>query len=96
MLWIGTNEGKDIRTIQYLVTSRWAKELDKTSRVNKVLYLDASMQWTQVAVDGKPEVRLRDQVASQYKAVRPHCISLRVCALKSPVSRCCEARDTAA
>jgi hypothetical protein len=37
-LWIGTSEGKDTRTIQYPVTSRWAKELDKTSGVNKVLY----------------------------------------------------------
>jgi hypothetical protein len=25
--WIGTGEGKVTRTIQYLVTSRWAKEL---------------------------------------------------------------------
>ena len=41
--WIGKSEGKDTRTIQYPVTSRWAKELvDKTSGVNKVLYLDAS------------------------------------------------------
>jgi hypothetical protein len=47
-LWIGTSEGKVSRTIQYPVTSRWAKELDKTSGVNEVLYLhDASMQWTQ-------------------------------------------------
>jgi hypothetical protein len=51
-LWIGISEGKDTRTIQYPVTSRWAKELDKTSGVNEVLYLDALMQWTQVAVDG--------------------------------------------
>jgi hypothetical protein len=29
-LWIGTREGKVTRTIQYPVTSRWAKELDKT------------------------------------------------------------------
>ena len=40
--WIDTNEGKDTRTIQYPVTSQWAKELDKTSGVNKVLYLDES------------------------------------------------------
>jgi hypothetical protein len=47
-LWIGTSEGKVSRTIQYPVTSRWAKELDKTSGVNEVLYLhNASMQWTQ-------------------------------------------------
>jgi len=60
-LWIGTSEGKDTRTIQYPVISRWAKELDKTtSGVNKVLYLRTSMQWTQVAVDGKSEMRLKD------------------------------------
>ena len=56
-LWIGTSEGKDTRTIQYPVNSRWVNELDKTSGVNKVLYLHASMQWTQVAVDG---IQLRD------------------------------------
>jgi hypothetical protein len=51
-LWIGTREGKVTRTIQYPVTSRMAKELDKTSGVNEVLYLYASVQWTQAAVDG--------------------------------------------
>jgi len=29
-LWIGAREGKVTRTIQYPVTSWWAKELDKT------------------------------------------------------------------
>jgi hypothetical protein len=56
MLWVGTSEGKVTRTIQYPVTSRWAKELDKISGVSKVLYyLHASMQWTQVAVRGNQE-----------------------------------------
>ena len=53
-LWIGTSEGKDIRTIQYPVTSRWAKELVKTLGVDRVLYFDASMQ---VVVDGKSGMR---------------------------------------
>jgi hypothetical protein len=62
-LWIGISEGKDTRTIQYPVTSRWAKELDKTSGVNEVLYLHTLMQWTQVAVDGI-QVCDSDQVVS--------------------------------
>ena len=48
-LWIFTSKGKVTRTIQYPVASRWAKELDETSGVNKALYLRASMQWTRVA-----------------------------------------------
>jgi hypothetical protein len=44
-LWIGTSKGMDTRTIQYPVTSRRAKELDKTSGDN-ILYLYASMQCT--------------------------------------------------
>jgi hypothetical protein len=55
MDWYKALSGRNVtRTIQYPrpVTSRWAKELDETSGVNKFLYLHASIQWAQVAVDG--------------------------------------------
>ena len=43
-LWIGASERKNTRTIQYPVTSLREKEPDKIARVDKNLYMHASMQ----------------------------------------------------
>jgi hypothetical protein len=85
-LWIGTSEGKVTRTIQYPVTSQWAKELDKTSGVKRLVIYICKLQcsghrWLMENQGCDSRIKLRVSTRL-YIMIVP---SIRACALKSPV-----------